>query len=83
MVYIKVEEFEEKYIHLGMVTENVQSTWKIFNVLQDERQKKARKLDPRFIVHVYTADVLVVDNIRAWEGHLSGSYHPNSIIQCN
>jgi len=77
MVYIKVEEFEGKYIHLGMVTENVQETWKIFDVLQDERQKKARKLDPRFIVHVQTADVLVVDNLRAWEGHLSGSYHPN------
>ena len=46
-------------------------------MLQEECQKNMRKLDPRFIVHVQTADVLVVDNLRAWEGHLSGAYHPN------
>ena len=58
-----------------MVTENVKETWKIFDELRAVCQKKSKKLDPRFIVNVLTADVLLVDTERAWEGHLSGRYH--------
>ena len=61
-----------------MVTENVEATWKIFDELRAVRQKKSKKLEPRFIVNVLTADVLLVDTERAWEGHLSGRYHPDT-----
>ena len=77
MVHIKVEEFEGRSIHLAMVTENVEETWKIFDEMRAVRQKRSKKLEPRFIVHVLTADVLLVDTERAWEGHLSGRYHHN------
>ena len=77
MVRIKVEEFEGRSIHLGMVTENVKETWKIFDEMRAVHQKWTKKLEPRFIVHVLTADVLLVDTERAWEGHLSGRYHQN------
>ena len=77
MVHIKVEEFEGRSIHLAMVTENVEETWKIFDEMRAVHQKRSKKLEPRFIVHVLTADVLLVDTERAWEGHLSGRYHHN------